>query len=294
MSKNVLYVKASTERLPEYKHYTLIIKDESQLYVQKKACGDTAIPHINNLINNREAIEKGILDHSVFETAPCQLVEKGIVEFPYYQGITLQEKLYYLSLEEYIAEVKKFRELLQQAMQCCIFKDSPEFHSLFGKCSIDEGTEAIRVGNLDMVFSNVFLEDDKYVLTDYEWVLPFPVPLDFIIFRGLLVDARFTALSREDKKKVSERLGITEELFNMFYQMEVEFQKHVCGEKHSLNKFDCSRIKSQNDSLSALLNYKRQYTALIASQHACKQVEKKGLFAAGKKAIKKLVRIVGH
>ena len=135
-----------------------------------------------------------------------------------------------------------------------------------------------------------FLEDDKYVLTDYEWVLPFPVPLDFIIFRGLLVGSRFTALSREDKKKVSERLGITEELFNMFYQMEVEFQKHVCGEKHSLNKFDCSRIKSQNDSLSALLNYKSQYYALMTSKNEYNQVEEKTIFSIGKKAIKKVIR----
>ena len=256
MTEHVIYVKASTERYARYKHFTEIIQKEHRLCVRKIPCGKEAEDHIRNLVINREILEASIKDHDALKIAPCTLLENGAVEFPFYEFETLQDMLENADPEQYIAQVLRFRNILEKGFACCSFVNSEEFCEYFGEHGLSEGCAALCTGNVDMVFSNVFVDKGAYILTDYEWVLPFPVPLDFIVYRGLLIDPALVKFSVNDQRRIWESLGFTESLKNKYYAMEVRFQSRICGRDHSLDRFENPKVKNKCDDLSTLMTYK--------------------------------------
>ena len=57
-----------------------------------------------------------------------------------------------------------------------------EFQSIFGEQEGLEGKEASKMLNIDLTLDNIILEEEsgKPQIIDYEWVFPFPIPVDFI------------------------------------------------------------------------------------------------------------------
>ena len=71
------------------------------------------------------------------------------------------------------------------------FEMTQEFIEAFGRDAADRLLEltheplSYAVSNIDMIFENIMVSGDKYYCLDYEWVLDFPVPAQFIRYRNL-------------------------------------------------------------------------------------------------------------
>ena len=79
----------------------------------------------------------------------------------------------------------------------CAGRKIPE---IFGEISLPDGLTAAPVSNLDMVFSNILMDGEGFAVTDYEWVFDFPVPIQFLFARSLLLQGAIQTLSRNSRK----------------------------------------------------------------------------------------------
>ncbi len=71
------------------------------------------------------------------------------------------------------------------------FDRTPEFAEVFGEEKLPEGMPCAAVSDVDMIFSNIFVEsgkaaaDSAWTVIDYEWTFPFPVPKKYLIYRAV-------------------------------------------------------------------------------------------------------------
>ena len=75
------------------------------------------------------------------------------------------------------------------------------------------------------------------LLIDYEWVFPFPVPLNFVLYRSLVLDPTWTAWPEETRRQVLAGLGITPEMEERFHRMELGLLRHISPEEDKLDYF---------------------------------------------------------
>ena len=71
------------------------------------------------------------------------------------------------------------------------FDRTPEFAEVFGEGKLPEGIPCAAVSDVDMIFSNIFVEsgkaaaDSAWTVIDYEWTFAFPIPKKYLIYRAI-------------------------------------------------------------------------------------------------------------
>ena len=68
-----------------------------------------------------------------------------------------------------------------------IFVPEAQFVQVFGEVSFPDEMECGKEMNIDMSFDNIMKDqtNSDYKIIDYEWVLPFPIPIKFVIYRAV-------------------------------------------------------------------------------------------------------------
>ena len=238
--ERVVYVKSSVERKPEYRHHTLILETKEGKVVRKKAASDMAVPHLQNMLHCHDALVRALRPDASVVIAPCRVNDDGTVDFPYYAEDTLRDLLSRMggNADAFCEAVLRFRDALKSAFGTEVFKADDMFRRFFGAPELPDGMDALTVTNLDMNFDNIFIgEHDVHTIVDYEWVMPFSVPLSFIIFRALLVNLDMAAFDSQTRERIWDRLGIGKELRETYLQMELRFQAYVSGVNNKLEDF---------------------------------------------------------
>ncbi|MCR5467881.1 MAG: hypothetical protein K6F37_02880 [Lachnospiraceae bacterium] len=96
---------------------------------------------------------------------------------------------------------------------------------------------ATSVADIDMIPANIVVSGNEWIIMDYEWTFSFPIPLNFIIYRGIhYYIAKDAAARASVPSDIYEILGITEEEIKLYEKMEVGFQKYVVGGHKPLSK----------------------------------------------------------
>ena len=194
--ESVVYVKSSVERKPEYRHHTLILNTSGGRVVRKIAASDASVPHLHNMLYCHDTLVKALRPGASVAIAPCRINDDSTVDFPFYTEDTLRDLLSRMNgdADAFCDAVLKFRDALINAFDTVKFKADDAFQQFFGEPEQLDGLDALTVTNLDMNFDNVFIgEHDVYTIVDYEWVMPFSVPISFILFRALLVNLDMAA-----------------------------------------------------------------------------------------------------
>ena len=249
-TERVVYVKSSVERKPEYQHHTLILNTPNGMIVRKKAASETAKAHLRHMEQCREALDQALRPGAMVEIAPCQVNDDGTVDFPFFSEETIRDVLsrFNADADGFCATILRFRDALTEAFGTGKFHETDGFRQLFGEVRLPEELEALTVSDLDMNFDNVFVRaDQRYAIVDYEWVMPFDVPLSFILYRALLVNSGMAAFPKQTRDQIWDRLGIDEELREVFFQMELRFQSFVSGENNKLEQFKNKACPEQTE-----------------------------------------------
>ena len=114
------------------------------------------------------------------------------------------------------------------------FDRTPEFAEVFGEGKLPEGIPCATVSDVDVIFSNIFVEsgkaaaDSAWTVIDYEWTFPFPVPKKYLIYRAVYY--AYYQIFKAEGKSLADWLksaGLTEEETECFARMEVHFQEYL-------------------------------------------------------------------
>ena len=238
MNEQVIYAKACIERKPEYRQYTLIIRKGRTLLVRKKPAGAEAAGHIRRYAENYGTLTGALRPGARVSAVPCTLNRDGTADFPFLTDPALQDVLAGRPAKEYAALVGRFRDALAEAFGEGPFEVTPAFTDFFGYIRVPDGMTALGVSNADMAFDNVFCTGDgKYTFIDYEWILPFPVPALYLLYRAFPQDPTFTAFPEEEQESVLRSLGISEEAAAAFRQMEEALLARISPDEYKLDTF---------------------------------------------------------
>lgn len=232
--EQVIYTKYSSERKKEYGILTKIIMDDTKQCVRKYAIFDEAKTHLHKLYSNMTRLENYYKSEKMV-VIPCVVKEDGAVEFEFVAGERYDE--YFSSIvafndmDNIKIKLKDLKVNLSEVEQSTVFEQTKEFKEVFGEedYAILEGKEAYVLSNIDMIFSNMIMKDDKIYLTDYEWVFDFPVPIDFVLYRSLLLNIEFSMMKKEHRQEILEFLNISVDEMKCYDKMEENFQAYVSG-----------------------------------------------------------------
>lgn len=232
---NIDYVKYSIDRNEETQIFTLI-ENSNYKKVKKYPFTAKAYKHLKNVSGQEEKINQ-IFDGE-FIGCPCKL-EDDCIDFKFLNGHSLS---YYISnsitenkttteLFEYLGVLKNAISKISTGDK---FIASKEFIEFFGKDCDGKGFTSAKYSFVDLIPENIIIDNDNKYIIDYEWVLPFPVPVEFIVFRSVFTNSSIGAMNFKEKKKVYDFLGIRIEDYNFFLELEKQFQKRLYNSKESI------------------------------------------------------------
>lgn len=245
--EKILFSKYSTERNPDFQIRTDISVDETgEKFVRKSAYTDFASTHIENIYSNYQKLSKAYSGSNILINK-CKKMER-FLEFEFISGQTLEQKADELLKQSRYVElaslIQSFANDLKNASKTVIFTPSEQFKEIFGDISFPHALDALEISNIDCVLGNIFPQDSKWALVDYEWVFDFPVPFLYVIYRMLWS----YLISRSDKylneANILRLVGIDDKLEACFAQMEQNFQKYVSGNTNNPTYSSRDMLKS--------------------------------------------------
>ncbi len=185
--KRTIFVKKNDHYGSKYRIETQIVQDPETgaLWSVKSPSCPEASAHVQEMAVISQELPK-ILDKLTI--CPCKL-EDGKAFFPYIPGRSLLSLLIEAaktSKEAYLALWKEYFERMQPSEAGrCVFKETEAFVLLFGEGFANVTVPAYQTCAFDMLPTNIIVRDDgQWVLFDYEWRLPFPVPVELILFHA--------------------------------------------------------------------------------------------------------------
>lgn len=232
--RKIKYAKYNRERIPQYQTSTLLVEENGRSYAEKCPLTEAAKAHIASFAKSYENLRE--INLRLTMVRPVYSGDNVRFDFVLGQNVAslLEEELGDLDKLESMA--KEFLDVIfdYNGEKCQQFVTSPEFEKMFGQP--DErliGMDAVTVANLDSIFDNFVISEGKWYGIDYEWVLFFSVPVEYIKYRTLFYF--YNKNSERLAKNISEedfiaRFGIALDIQKIYFQMEECFQKHVHGQ----------------------------------------------------------------
>ena len=260
-----IFAKYANDRLDKYRVNTMIAKTpEGTKLVFKKALSVKANDHIIKLCWNYDRLLDQYEGSGLkpVKTTYIKGVERGIpivgvsskardlAFFDFAKGISMEDFLNdleskgkYEQMEELILE---YVRRLKAVKGIVPFERSTDFDEMFGKREFTKQYQATCPSNLDMIFSNLIFEEEEkekgtWTVLDYEWVLDFAVPLQFIIYRSLFYYLRcreemgFVSYLKDKNTDIYGLCGIDRNEEMLFEEMEHTYQLYIIGRAASLD-----------------------------------------------------------
>lgn len=209
----LLYVKYNTLRKPEFQVETRIIakSEEAGKVVLKLPSTEAAKAHIVTIRENFEKLKgyyKGI------RVIPSSSYRDGLA-FVFLKGKPITEGIDFAKddIDDIVSKVQKLLDKILDVKDefCTDFEMTEEFEEYFPGCDpVASGAAqggaipAFTRVNLDSILSNFIITNMGWVCLDYEWVLDFPVPVDFLKYRILVY------LYNDVAAELSQRIEITD------------------------------------------------------------------------------------
>ena len=211
---NTEYMRFSNDRSPKYQISTEICKSGRKRIVKKHALFNEGNPHIEKMKESCEKLEARYRKGKLHINPLLPSKESGTVCFPFEKGIplsTLMDECLERGDEEGFAAL--FRE----------FTERIGYHENAG------------ISDMDLVFSNILVEQNHWTVIDYEWTVDEQIPTKEIAFRAL-----YCYLLEDEKRNkfnydlIMNELGITQEEAREYRLKEQKFQEEVTGKRLSM------------------------------------------------------------
>ena len=214
--KKIIYSKFSNERREEFQIRTDIVMDDSvnERKVYKSAIYEGGKKHLLHISDAYKKLSETYIQKNIV-FCESNLVD-NMLESPYIAGETLQQ-----ILETAVGnnDEKLIDDIILQYIEWMRtdggnepFYMTEKFEGVFGRVELPENLICARISDIDLIFSNIIVADNKWNIIDYEWTFEFPIPKNFIIYRAMFL--AYHQIKRCSSLELSRLLGmagITEE-----------------------------------------------------------------------------------
>ena len=228
----MLYIKYNSHRRPEYQLSTRIVaSDSGKKKVIKLPITKQAGPQIR-------AIKKNFLKLTNYYKAIVPIEYKDYengLSFEFVEGKSVLSGIDF-SKDDLSKLKERLLKVLDEVLDVkdeylCEFAETEAFKKVFP--DKHPSGKAFKICNLDSIFSNFIRTTDGIKCIDYEWVLDFPVPINFIkyrMFHYLYEENGAYLSSKATFEEFIDCLELTDEEKSLYADMEMDFQYLVHGE----------------------------------------------------------------
>lgn len=228
----ILYVKYNQERKLQYRIATKIVVREGKKQVIKYPLCQEAKLHVRRIFENAECLAEqsgcvryvnGDLDQDMFVS--------DYIEGESLEGLLFQYRHDPLKLILAIKEIvlKVYNDNMNET-QDFICTDS--FKEVFGN-EYPKNKRCRRYTNIDEIFQNMIIRNQKIYVFDCEWVFDFPIPIEYVTWRAIyMVYDKFNPylMNKITKTEFLEQCGIAPKDSTIYEKMERAFAEFVCGD----------------------------------------------------------------
>lgn len=213
---NTNYVRFSNERAAEYAISTVMSDDNGKCEVKKYPLNSMAYSHVEELLNTYNRLSDKYAGSSI-NICPCKIEKENgvpVAVFDFIVGKTLTE---ILDSKVKAGDMEGFNQLILE----------------FNK-RIDYNSDK-NITDLDLVFSNVLVNGDKWTIIDYEWIMDAPMDAKYQTYRALYCYSQENeAREKVDLSECLKELGVTSSDIEHYIELEKDFHKKVQNSHFSL------------------------------------------------------------
>lgn len=291
MKMDVIYSKYNYQRLPRFQAATHIVLERGRKQAIKRALTPQAAEHIARVGQEHLRWAGVALPRGGFELPGMREAGAGALAYDFIEGPSLDDLLsqafwsadrvrFWGLLEEYVRRLRTGFKTVAQ----CPAEGQADIERVFGRSAfpwVPEAPEAfLPRAVIDLIFDNVIIAGERWVLVDNEWVFPGCVPVAYVIYRALFefYELKWREFGIErfiPFQAAAQRCGIDEQAATHYREMEDHFQTYVCG-KERLH-FNLRYLKGV-ETIPHLREVIARQTATIAEQHGDLE-RKNGLIA---------------
>lgn len=248
----ILFAKISNYRKEAFSIQTIVLCEKGKKYVDKIGMNPESVAHIKKMLKHQgRSVES-------FRNIPLTPLEKG-VRMEYLEGLTFEQRLLEFleekNLKEFEDTIKGFYALILKGASEEDYY-SEEFKNVFGNAEVKRTFQCKKDMNIDLIFSNIFIEKDKNIIIDYEWYFDFMIPVEFILWRSLRMLYTGNELVRRyySYDGLFEVLGINKEgLEETFIAWESSFVNNYVG-TNLYSGFKKKELKLKKELVEKTLN----------------------------------------
>ena len=222
------YIKISSNRNKEFALKTIINKEKKT--VLKKAIYSNGTDHIEKIVKNSTSSRLKTLEYKWNATEKAAYAT-------FLGGITLKDVLdSYVKNEEFddfFRTLSDFRKWIgSDAFEYACYKDTG-FVERFGFCDYPERMFLCGGNsNVDLMFDNIFIDNNKWIVVDPEWCFDFPLPINLVFFRAINNYYHSSEIGRHyDCEKIMMEFDISLEDIELFKRMDDYFVYNYVGSK---------------------------------------------------------------
>lgn len=174
------YVKLNTTRKAKYRIDTIILENNGVKQVVKSVQSTQAIEHLQNI----HRFEKHNQERGNYLQG--KLSDNRLI-YPYLSSKSLDREILDFIHQNDIKSIKKsIHELFEFLLKESNFEElefTEQFKTFFGDTKIIREFNVVKNHNIDLICDNIYRIKNSYLFIDREWVCPFAVPVEFIIWR---------------------------------------------------------------------------------------------------------------
>lgn len=232
--REVLYVKYNRTRRRDFQTKVEIELVDGRMQVRKSPLSLDGAAFISKMKKARDLYGDYYKNISLID----QTIEDLSLVSPFIKGISLSDHILKESIDypSIVENCKKWCSVITDVGDGYItsFSMSPEFLQIFGNPYGLEGYcgKAFSVSNVDSIFSNFILKDDRVYAIDTEWFMEVCLPADFVVYRALkmfyIANTSFLA-GNATMEEFCLECGIKDEYIDAFEYMDDRFQQYVHG-----------------------------------------------------------------
>ncbi len=187
LSSIILNPKTPIKRKQEFKLDSYVLQEENCCIFVKKAASSEAVGFLNVILERENKAKEFFKDNARVITGT---LNGNCIYYPF---INLQslEKLIETSLDnreinlctEYVSSYIHFLQKLP-TVECY----PEDFITRFGisPSYVASSARCFTAGPIDCIPSNILVDEASWYVLDHEWFFDFPIPVDFLIYRGII------------------------------------------------------------------------------------------------------------
>lgn len=226
---DLLFINYKRLRKENFRICTMIKEKNNKLIVIKKALNNLSKKHIFSMLEKYNILKNVYIN---FNFIKVWVSGEDEISFDYIEGESLDNLLFNMRDEpnKVFHLIKDFSDKMYNVNNNYIenFYMTEDFKAIFGDIGQYKG-KGIRYGNIDCHFDNIKIKDSEYYCFDYEWVFPFLIPNEYLVFRSIdIFLKKYSNYFHSDiyGEIFLEKLGFDKEKIEIFQKMNINLNKY--------------------------------------------------------------------